>query len=526
MRFLRRVLTPLFRRPALDAGSRKNVDGKRRCPLLAQLWIPHQVRDNKERGNRPKMQLSKNTLFLFIILLWNFYFGLTSYGLLNNNEGLYAQIAWEMVERNDFVIPFLNGVPYIEKPPLLYWLIAGIYAVIGKSVLAARLIPTSFGLFTCVALYLFSNRIRFNKLGFLSATILGSSLGYIIFSRMVFFDVLLTAFFTFSVLCFFLWDLEKNKNWLRLGYLFTALALLTKGFLSVLLIGLIFLIYFTYKYKNFKWVSKVLDMPGILIFICVSAPWHILASIQLDEFAWFYFINEHVLRFLDMRLPRDYYTGPFYYYLIRMPAYFIPWTFIVPWLLKGNKTRKNKGINTFLWIWFLVVLIFFTLSRAKANYYMVLGMPPAALLIGSYIQHHLKSEMMVKIGALLSAFVLLAGSFYVKSVESDLTERKTIEWLKNNSYKSNLYLFKRFELISSALFYYDQRLPIINSDSKDLWFGSKTSYGKGWFVDWNDVPTDMPAQFLVHKKDWNKFQNICPKCQITYKGTKTALYKR
>ncbi len=472
------------------------------------------------------MRLSKNTIFLSILLLWNFYFGLTSYGLLNNNEGLYAQIAWEMLERNDFVIPFLNGVPYIEKPPMLYWLIACLYSFFGKSVLVARLIPTTFGMITCISIYLFSNRIRLNKLGFLSSTILGSSLGYIIFSRMVFFDVLLTAFFTFSVLCIFLWDLEKNKNWLRLGYCFAALALLTKGFLSIVLIGLIFLIFFTYKYRNLKWVPKVFDMPAILLFFSIATPWHILASFRLGEFAWFYFINEHVLRFLDMRIPRDYYTGPFYYYLIRVPAYFIPWTFIVPWLLKGHKIRKNKELNVFLWIWFLVLLTFFTLSRAKANYYMVLGMPPTAILIANYIQHHEKSEIIVKIGSIISALILLGGSIYVKSVESDITERKTIEYLENNSENSNLYLYKRFELISSALFYYDKRLPIINSDSKDLWFGSKTRYGTGWFINWNNVPEDTPAHILVHKKDLTEFKKLCPNCKIIYKGSKTSLYRR
>lgn len=472
------------------------------------------------------MRPSKNTLFLSIILLWNFYFGLTSYGLLNNNEGLYAQIAWEMLERNDFVIPFLNGVPYIEKPPLLYWLIAGIYAFFGKSVFAARFVPTTFGMLTCLSLYLFSNRIKLSKVNFLSACILGSSLGFLIFSRMVFFDVLLTAFFTFSILCIFLWDLEKNKNWLRLGYGFAALALLTKGFLSIILIGLIFGVFLTYKYKNFKWIKGALDVPGILLFLSLATPWHILASFRLQEFAWFYFINEHVLRFLDMRLPRDYYRGPFYYYLIRIPAYFMPWTFIIPWLIKRKKDSKNKDLRVFLWIWFLVLLVFFTVSKAKANYYMVLGMPPLALLAALTIAPHAKSVLWVKTGSLFSSLVLLAGSFYVKTVEPEISERASINHLLKNTENSNLYLFKRYELISSALYYYGKRLPIINSDSKDLWFGSKTPYGKGWFIDWEEIPLDKPIQIVVHKKDWEEFKNICVDCPLMYTGKKTAIYKK
>jgi 4-amino-4-deoxy-L-arabinose transferase-like glycosyltransferase len=472
------------------------------------------------------MRLSRNNLFLIFLLIWNFYFGLTSYGILNNNEGLYAQIAWEMLQRNDFVIPFLNGVPYIEKPPLLYWFIAFLYAFFGKSVFAARFIPTTFGMLTCLSLYLFSKKLRQEKLGFYASLLLGSSLGFIIFSRMVFFDILLTAFFTFAVLCFFLWNHDKNKNWLRLGYGFSALALLTKGFLSIVLIGLIFLIFFTIKYKNLKWIFEILDLPGILLFFSIAAPWHILASYRLPEFAWFYFINEHVLRFLDMRIPRDYYRGPFYYYLMRIPAYFLPWTLIFPWLLKGEKINKNNELTLLCWIWFLTTFIFFTISRAKANYYMALGMPPVALLIAQVIQHHQKTEIWMKIGSLLSAFVLFVGSFYVKKIEAEINEKALINNYVKKEGKSNLYLYKRYELVSSSLFYYDKRLPIINSDSKDLWFGSTTSYGKDWFIDWNKIPQHNPIHILVHEKDRHEFEGHCPLCSVLYEGYKTTIYKK
>ena len=85
----------------------------------------------------------KNVLFILGAAAF-FYGGLGSYALLNNNEGLYAQIAWEMLESGNWVIPHLNGVPYIEKPPLLYWLVAGSFKLFGKNEWAARFVPAPF----------------------------------------------------------------------------------------------------------------------------------------------------------------------------------------------------------------------------------------------------------------------------------------------------------------------------------------------------------------------------------------------
>lgn len=424
--------------------------------------------------------------FWMIGALWSFYEGLSSYGLLNNNEGLYAQIAWEMLENKSFIIPTLNGVPYIEKPPLLYWLIALSYSLFGKSVWAARCVPATFGCLTAFSLFFFYRSLGYRREGFYATMILASSLGFLIFSRMIFFDGLLTAFLTFSLLSFYLWQFQERNHWKVLFYTFLGGAVLAKGLLSLCLVGLI-TAGFLGLTKGWKALLHLFDPLGLLIFALITIPWHGAASLQLPEFSWFYFINEHILRFLDQRLPRDYYRGPFYYYLIRLPAYFLPWTFFLPfWGKKTSQTFKDRPFLFFVWLWFLIPLAFFTLSKAKANYYMMVGMPPLALLLVEYGKDRLRFDRLIKIGTLVSGVAITAASFIIPYYESSISCKQAGEFLHKYSNASPIYLYKRFEQISSIVFYHGKPIPILDSESADLAFGASLDQGKSHFLTWEE----------------------------------------
>lgn len=472
-------------------------------------------------------KLSKETLWLAFACIIAFYWGLSGYALLNNNEGLYAQIAFEMLTSGNFTVPTLNGVSYIEKPPMLYWLIAGSYSLFGKTVWAARFVPATFGCLTVLSLVLFLRRLGRQQEGLAAGTLLATSLGFAIFSRMVFFDGLLTAFFTFALLSFYLWDKTAEKKWHRLFYVFLACALLTKGFLTVLLAGLIATIHLSLKRRHFMDIFTLWDTIGVLTFILIAAPWHIMASLQQEGFAWFYFINEHVLRFLDMREPRDYYRGPFYYYLIRIPAYFAPWTLLLPFSGAQTTKPKDASLRPFLWLWFGITLAFFTLSRAKANYYMVLGMPPAALLLVDYFYHRQRFALFTKIATLLSAALLMTATFIAPQHTDKISAKRGAEFLRTQNQSRNIYLFKRFEHISSFIFYYGRPLPIADSESADLAFGSKLEQGKVLFQDFNDIlNTDGEKIFVLHPRDEKEFrQRTKGQSFLLYKDKNLRIYK-
>ncbi|MDD5296419.1 MAG: glycosyltransferase family 39 protein [Rhodocyclaceae bacterium] len=316
--------------------------------------------------------------------------GLSSYGLLDNNEGLYAEIAREMGRGASLVIPHLIGEPYLEKPPLLYYLVAAAFRLFGETEAAARAVPLLASLACLWSVHGFCARLGRPQTGRLAVLILGSSLGYVLMSRVVMFDMLFTAFFNFALLGFFLAWRESNRWLLRLSHACLALALLTKGFLALILFGLILVPCFLVRGRRSLWQALrfFADPLGLALFLALALPWHVIASLEHPRFAWFYFINEHVLRFLGKRIPQDYYSGSVAYYLPRLLVFLFPWAFHLALTLfrRGGSGDTDKELAGFLWAAWLAPLLFFSLSSAKANYYMVVAMPALALIIAWRIQ--------------------------------------------------------------------------------------------------------------------------------------------
>lgn len=342
----------------------------------------------------------RKAFFPFFLVLFSFFFFLGGYGLLDNNEGLYAQIAREMLLSGDYLLPRLNGVLYIEKPPLLYWLTALCFKVFGVTEFAARFIPAASGLGALLFVAHFLKKQGLPRAALMSFFLLGTSLGYIAFSRTLIFDVLFTACLTSSLL-FLFWFLEKRTlQKALLFYLFLALAVMAKGLVALVLTGLIWVVYFSLRRFQKRQSEPHLSFwsplhpAGLFLFVVIITPWHLMASLKEPSFAWFYFINEHLYRFLGIREPHDYYGGPFYYYTYRLVIYFMPWVFLVPFMipkwLKKSASKKSQNtplllssspLSAFLGSWFLAIFLFFSLSKAKANYYLVTVMPPLGMLI-------------------------------------------------------------------------------------------------------------------------------------------------
>lgn len=407
--------------------------------------------------------LRQGTIYIFYTLLFLFfYFGLSAYGLLNNNEGLYAQIAWEMVTSKNWIIPHLNGVPYIEKPPLLYWTIALLFKVFGKSVFIARFVPATFGLLTCVLVTRFSSH---KKKNILPGLVLMTFAGFVVFSRMVFFDVALTFFFTGVMLCFWHFYRTKQRQWAYGASLFLAGALLTKGLVSLVLLGFC-LLPFLYFERNLPFLKELINPGPIVLCLALVVPWHVLAHLQEQGFLWFYFVNEHIYRFLDQRMPKDYYTGPIYYYLPRLLIYILPWTFVLPFL-KGWRLN-DKPYRTFLLCWFLGLLVFFSVSRAKANYYMVIGLPPLALYCAAVLDTHKHKFKILGAMSFIAFSMICGGLYWAKQKEAVITSSPSLTHIDR---AQPIFLYKRFEELSSLPFYVGRPVPIIQSESRDLWYG-------------------------------------------------------
>lgn len=315
--------------------------------------------------------------------------GLGGPGILNNNEGLYAEIPREMLAAHDWhywVIPHLNGLPYMEKPPLLYWLTALSFSLFGISEWSARLVPALSALSCVGTLLWFGKAVGRPRAGSLGALMFITGLGVTLMSRLLMFDMLLTALVTGAFCCSYLYFAEGRPALLRWAMAWLALAILAKGLIGVLLFPLVILVFLAVNHglgRVFsKKVASLFRPDAWLIFIAIAAPWHVVASLTEPIFAWFYFINEHVLRFLGRREPHDYYSGPWWYYLPRMMLYLFPWSLFLLGLFGRQEPAAAAGsasLRRFLFLAWLLPLLFFSVSRAKANYYLVAVMPFAAL---------------------------------------------------------------------------------------------------------------------------------------------------
>jgi 4-amino-4-deoxy-L-arabinose transferase-like glycosyltransferase len=339
--------------------------------------------------------------FVYLVTFISVFAGLGSYSIFDNNEGLYAQIAREMLHSGDWrhwVIPHLNTLVYMEKPPLLYWLTALSFAIFGESAWSARLVPALSALTTVALMLRFGRYVAREQASRLAAIIFISGLGVTIMSRNLMFDMLLTALFSAALMSAYAFVVEvNNRRALRYSFAFLALVVLTKGLVGIALyfwVVCVFVACLSSSYNDFLARCRLwLDWRAVGIFLLIAAPWHVLASFVEPFFAWFYFVNEHVFRFLGIRVPHDYYSGSWWYYLPRMVIYLFPWSLLLlglawEWVRRKSQIRHTSSqplpldhwqLMKFLTVAWLVPLLFFSLSSAKANYYLLIVMPFAAL---------------------------------------------------------------------------------------------------------------------------------------------------
>lgn len=188
-------------------------------------------------------EIRRLTLFCLLVVTVgfaaiSFWYDLGGYALLDNNEGIYAQIAREMWESGNYVTPFFNGMPYLEKPPLLFWLTALSYQLFGVSEFAARVVPAlSASLLFLLAIW--SGWRLFNPLtGTLAGLILASSVTVAVLGRTLIFDMLMTLLLSAGLIWIYCWFDTQKRRFALLAAGALGLAVLTKGLLPLVLVGL------------------------------------------------------------------------------------------------------------------------------------------------------------------------------------------------------------------------------------------------------------------------------------------------
>jgi 4-amino-4-deoxy-L-arabinose transferase-like glycosyltransferase len=305
--------------------------------------------------------------------------------LAEPDEARYAEIPREMLASGDFVTPRLNGVPYFEKPPLLYWVNAASLRLFGETPWAARLPTRLFGLGTVLVLLAGTAGLWGSTAGLAAAILYLASPAGFVFSRVVLTDAPLTFFFTATLFLARATVLrrEARRPWVFLSTL-TGLAaaggFLSKGLVAVVLPGAI-LVLWCFSTRRARHLSSLLFGPALPAFLLAAAPWFVLAERRTPGFLQFFFIHEHFQRFATPVAQR---SGPIYYFILVFFAGFLPaLPFFFATLKRTRDWRRWKDVDPdafFFLLWFAVVFLFFSLSRSKLPPYLLPAFPAAAAL--------------------------------------------------------------------------------------------------------------------------------------------------
>ncbi len=322
---------------------------------------------------------------------------------MDDVDAVQAQIARNMLQSGDWVTARLDGVAYLEKSPLKYWSIAACYAVLGVHDWVARLPVAICTILLCWLVVRMGAWAGSPDAGLYAGLALSTCVGTFLFTRVLIPDVMLTLTITLA-----LWGLlraldeaePRPKLWAAVMAAGIGLGLLLKGLIAAVFPVAAALLYLGFSRQLLSLAAwrRLRPISGALIVLLIAAPWHILATIrnppyfywgmhagpgEYHGFFWFYFINEHVLRFLNQRYPRDYDTVPRLYFWLFHLLWLFPWSVFLARAAKlGYKPIDRGGrVRLLALCWTGFILVFFSFSSTQ-EYYSMPCYPAVALLLG------------------------------------------------------------------------------------------------------------------------------------------------
>lgn len=374
--------------------------------------------------NQRREMLILQLVVVVSVCAFFFYFGLGAFGLVGADEPRYAQVAREMFARHDWIVPTLNGQPWLEKPVFLYWKIRGSYHIFGVQDWAARIPAATHASALVLVVFFFMRRFRPGS-QVTAALILASSAAMIAFGRGASTDMPLSATFAAAMLAWWAWHETARKLWLACFYALLAIGMLAKGPVAPALAILIVAIYALLK-RDKKIFLRGLWWPGILLFFAIALPWYIAVQIKVPQFFRVFFIEHNLERF-GTNLYQH--SQPFWYYIPVFLLSLVPWTvFTVMALIDAGKSSvrrlragesggdKEDGLLLFLLIWILVPIVFFSVSRSKLPGYILPAIPAAALLTAEYLWRSVRiSRWAIMLHSLICGGVM-AGALVAPSL--------------------------------------------------------------------------------------------------------------
>jgi 4-amino-4-deoxy-L-arabinose transferase-like glycosyltransferase len=319
--------------------------------------------------------------------------------LFNPDEGRYAEIPREMLAAGDWVIPHLNGLAYIEKPPLQYWATAAALAVFGNGEFAARFYTACCALATLGVVWLVAWTLWQTAAAWRAAAVLSSMLLFVVLGQLLTLDMSLTFYVTLSLAGFLLAQQATRgadavvpspsssralqRRWMLIAWAAAALGVLTKGLVAAAIPVAVLVLYSAYS-RDFSPWRRLHAALGLPVFLAIAVPWHWIAALRMPGFLQFFFVHEHLSRYLTPSADRQ---EAWWFFVAVFALGSIPWTLpALRVVAVGWRRRVPRGQFDpvlFLWIWVVFICLFFSLSDSKLIPYILPAMPALALLMAA-----------------------------------------------------------------------------------------------------------------------------------------------
>src|SRR3954469_13334280 len=328
---------------------------------------------------------------LIVVIALSIHLG--GFPLLDPDEGRNAEVGREMAATNDYVMPRLDGLPYLDKPIVYFAAEAAVMEVLGATEVAARMPAFLFTLAGAAFLWWFAKRVWGSDEAIIAAIVFLATPFAVAFSRTVIFDSALALFITMATAFFYLACEEEGaaRKWSTLAWLAIGLGVITKGPVAIALPLLVAIPYAIWR-KRFR---ALWSWGGLALFIAAIAPWVWAISRAVPDFLHYVLVTETAQRLATKALKR---TGPPWYFIPYLLAGALPWSIVLLGSPRAIDRREKSTIYVLLWI--AIPFIFFSISQSKRPQYILPLMAPVALLVARIWQN-------ARIGARAAAFVLL-----------------------------------------------------------------------------------------------------------------------
>jgi 4-amino-4-deoxy-L-arabinose transferase-like glycosyltransferase len=366
------------------------------------------IDDRRDAAKHHRLAL----LFLIILSSVTFFYGLGRLALVGPDEPRYAEVAREMMTSGDYISTKLCGCLWFEKPALIYWMAAASYHLFGVNEFAARFPSALFALITVVALYLCLNRAASRAHAIISSVVLATSGIFIAYARAVTTDMALAAAMSVALLSGHFATRSYGKERLGLWSLSFAsmgMAVLAKGLVGLVLV-LTILALFALITRNPKAIRLKEIFLGSAVFLAVAATWYLPVVLRHgSEFINEFFIRHHFERYAsdDFGHPQ-----PFYFFFMVAIVGILPWSFfLIPAAARLKKHFIDRNtLLVFAWLWAIVPLVFYSLSRSKLPGYILPSFPAFAVIVGAEVERvwNGRFDSLLKLSSWLTAFLLVA----------------------------------------------------------------------------------------------------------------------